>query len=82
MSASTDAQDVQRFLGRASLQGPNSVYTFERDGTTWHALVHGLFESVPDARAAIEKMTPDAVRNQPWIRKIGSIQSSLRRGGG
>ena len=82
MSASTDAQDVQRFLRRASLQGPNSIYTFEREGTTWHALVHGLFQSVPDARAAIEKMSPAAVRNQPWIRKVGSIQSSLKRGGG
>lgn len=78
MSASTARVDVTRFLDRSGLDGPNSIYSFERSGKTWFALVHGLFDSVEDARAAIETMQPTAVSNQPWIRRISSIQRALK----
>jgi len=78
MSASTDRASVEQFLERAALPAPNSIFTFDRDGRTWFALVHGLYPSIADARTAIERMPAPALTNQPWIRAVGRIQETLR----
>ena len=78
LSASTDRADVTRFLARAGLSGPNSIYSFQRQGVTRYALVHGLFDNVDQAQLAIQNMAPAAVSNQPWIRRLSSIQRSAK----
>jgi len=79
LSASTDRKDITRFQNRANLESPTSIYSFKREDTTWYALVQGLYESMPDARKAIESMNDAAIKNQPWIRKIGGIQKALKK---
>ena len=69
---------VEKFLEQNPLEPPNSVFSFDRDGTTWYALVHGLYPSIDAARAAVERLPPAALTNQPWIRAIGRIQRALR----
>lgn len=78
MSASTDRASVEQFLERTQLPAPNSIFSFDRNGRTWYALVHGLYPSVSAARSAIERMPSEALTNQPWIRAVGRIQETLR----
>ncbi len=78
MSASTDRQSVESFLARNQLEAPNSIFSFERNGATWYALVHGLYDSIEQARQDIEKMPASARTNQPWIRAVGRIQNALK----
>ncbi len=78
MIADTKRQSVETFLSRANLDGPNSIFSFDRDGVTWHALVHGLYGSIEEARKDIEKMPATARNNQPWIRAVGRIQNALK----
>ncbi|NND92007.1 MAG: AAA family ATPase [Granulosicoccus sp.] len=80
MSASRDRPSIESFLkrNRDYLQGPNSIYTFERDGDTWYALLHGLFPSFDEAKEAVERMPATAQTNQPWIRNVGRIQAVLK----
>ncbi|MBX2883488.1 MAG: AAA family ATPase, partial [Granulosicoccus sp.] len=54
MSASRDRESVAYFLQRTQLQAPNSIYSYQRNGQTWYALVHGLFPSITEARQMIE----------------------------
>ncbi len=79
MSASTDRADITRFLRAAELEKPISIYSFKRGETTWYALVQGLYPNLGEARTAIKGMNKAAVKNQPWIRKIGSIQDSVKQ---
>jgi len=78
MSASTDRASVESFMRRNDLPSPNSVFAFDHNGATWYALVHGLFSSVPEARDALKQLPEGALRNQPWIRRIGQVQGSLK----
>ena len=78
MSASRDRPSVENFLKRNPLDPPNSIYSFERDGDTWFALVHGLFPTIDDARRAVERMPASALTNQPWIRSVGRVQGVLK----
>jgi len=78
MSASTERKSVEEFLDRNELDPPNSIFSFTRKGVTWYALVHGLYPSIDDARAAIERMPATARTNQPWIRAIKRIQAALK----
>jgi len=78
MSASTDRNSVEAFLARNQLEAPNSIFSFNRNGATWFALVHGLYNSIEEARLDIEKMPASARSNQPWIRAVGRIQNALK----
>ena len=78
MSASTDRKSVESFLNRSELKPPNSIFSFNRNDITWYALVHGLYPSIAEARAAIDRMPAAARSNQPWIRAVGRIQSALK----
>ena len=78
MSASRDLSSVQNFLRRHSLPLPNSIFSFERDGDIWYALVHGIFPTLSEARQAVEQMPADAQRDQPWIREVGRVKQIMR----
>lgn len=78
MIADTDQVAVQGFLAKAKLDAPNSIFSFNREGVTWFALVHGLYSSIEEARKDIERMPADARNNQPWIRAVGRIQNALK----
>jgi len=78
MSASTEREVVEKFLSVNPLDPPNSIFSFDRNGTTWYALVHGLYPSIAAARTAVERMPASAQTNQPWIRAVGRIQKALK----
>jgi len=78
MSASKDRQSVEKFLARNDMDPPNSIFSFERSGATWYALVHGLYDNIEQARQDIEKMPAAARSNQPWIRAVGRIQKAMK----
>ncbi|MEE9320808.1 MAG: AAA family ATPase [Granulosicoccus sp.] len=78
MIASEERKNVEKFLKQNDLGPPNSIFTFKRKDTTWFALVHGLYPSINAARTAVEQMPASALTNQPWIRKVGRIQSALK----
>jgi DamX protein len=80
MSASRDRDSVVNFLNAHSdaLPAPNSIYTFTRNGGSWYALLHGLYESINAARTAVEAMPAEALTNQPWIRSVARVQEVLK----
>ena len=78
MSASRDFNSIQNFLRRTPLPGPNSIFSFERDGDVWYALVHGVFPTISDAQRAVELMPDSAQRDQPWIRSIARVRDIMR----
>lgn len=78
MSASKDVKSLQAFLTRSGLKAPNSIFSYNRNGSVWYALVHGLYDSIEDARTAVNAMPESARRDKPWVRKVGSIQSFLK----
>jgi len=78
MSASRERRSVENFLRSNPLPAPNSIFSYERNGVVWYALVHGLFPSLSEARSAVEQMPASALRNQPWIRSVARVQSALR----
>ncbi len=80
MSASRDQKSIESFLerNRATLTPPNSIYSFQRNGETWYALLHGLFPSFNAAKTAVQQMPASALSDQPWIRNVGRIQTVLK----
>lgn len=80
MSASRDRPSIESFLkrNRNVLPPPNSIYTFQRRGETWYALLHGLYSSFEEAQLAVEQMPDSAVTDQPWIRNVGRVQDVLK----
>lgn len=79
MIASSKRSEVERFIIRHKLDGPNSIFAFNRGDETWYALIHGLYAEIDDAKDAVKSL-PKAVRSQhPWIRQIKRIHQSLKK---
>lgn len=81
MVAANDRDSIERFVAEHALEPPNSVFSFERRGRTWHAMVHGLYPTIAAAQAAIEALPEPARVNRPWIRSISRLQQALRDDG-
>lgn len=79
MIASSKRSEVERFIIKHKLDGPNSIFAFNRGTETWYALIHGLYAEIDDAKNAVKSL-PKAVRSQhPWIRQIKRIHESLKK---
>ena len=79
--ASSDKQEVERFLAIHKLDSPNSIFSFKRGSETWYSLVHGLYPTIEEAQSSIKSL-PDAVQaKNPWIRQIRRIHSTLKESG-
>ncbi len=78
MIADTKRESVEKFLANNNFESPNSIFSFTRKGTTWFALVHGLYPSFEEARLSIERMPETARKQQPWIRAVGRVQDALK----
>lgn len=79
MSASRDLPSVQNFLRRNTLPSPNSIFSFEREGEVWFALVHGIFPTFEDAQSAVQAMPAAAQKDTPWIRSIARVKEISRQ---
>lgn len=44
----------------------------------WYSLIHGVFDSIADARVAAEKLPASLRGERPWIRKMAEVQALLR----
>lgn len=52
------------------------VVETRRDNNPWYILIAGEFDTYADAKAVSEQLPENVSRQQPWIRKYASIQSS------
>jgi len=73
LASSTNKALIQKYYDENDLIGVAGYYRSRRSGEDWYALVYGAYPTVPDAKAAIEKL-PDALKKwSPWVRNIKSI---------
>jgi DamX protein len=64
-------------LERHPAPAPSAWFSFERDGATWHALVHGAFADAGEARR-VARTLPRALRtSEPWPRRFRDVQALL-----
>ena len=73
--------DMARFINRNIEQLALDSLAFsvsERDQRESYNLFFGVFATVGEARAAIAALPPELRANRPWVRRIQSVQDSLR----
>jgi len=73
--------DMARFINRNIEQLALDSLAFsvsERDQRESYNLFFGVFATVGEARAAIAALPPELRANRPWVRRLQSVQDSLR----
>ena len=75
--ASHDAASVSRVAARQDLQASKAIYTRRSSSGDWHLLLYGDFPSFRRATAALQRLPEDIRANDPWIRKLASVQNEL-----
>lgn len=76
LMASVDIDRVIRFAEANQLSTQYLVAT-ERDGVIWHVLLLDVYPDYSSAVAARDEIAP-SLKNEPWIRKVGSVQKLVR----
>jgi septal ring-binding cell division protein DamX len=72
-----DESSLQSFIKDNNLQGNAVYYRTEKNGKILHALVHGSFESYSLAKEAVDTLSSELKKSEPWIRNIATIQEIL-----
>jgi septal ring-binding cell division protein DamX len=70
--------DLAPLLARDDV-GDAFVAEVELDGTLYHALLTGVYDSEAAAVAAIERLPDDLRALEPWVRPVGSLQQANAR---
>jgi DamX protein len=75
LGASSKA-NIEDFLRR---NAGNPLYMFEstNSGRPWFVVIHGTYESRVAASSAVARLGPKLAVDQPWIRRISDVQSSV-----
>jgi len=76
LMASVDIDRVIRFAGQNNISTQYVVAT-ERDGVIWHVLLLDVYPDYASAVAARDEIAA-TLKNQPWIRSVGSVQKLVR----
>jgi len=76
LMASVDIDRVIRFAEQNNISTQYVVAT-ERDGVIWHVLLLDVYPDYASAVAARDDIAP-TLKNQPWIRSVGSVQKLIR----
>ena len=74
--ASVDIDRVLRFTEQKQFSTQYIVAT-ERDGIIWHILLLDVYADYAMAVAARDEVSP-SLKDQPWIRTVGSVQKLAR----
>ncbi|WP_456404990.1 SPOR domain-containing protein [Thiolapillus sp.] len=75
--ASHDAASVSGEAARQDLSAATAIYTRQGSGGDWYILLYGDFPSYRKATAALGSLPEDIRANDPWIRKLSSVQEEL-----
>ena len=79
VAASADRRDVDRLLARHGLTENSVVFKAARDGRDWYHAVHGLYDDLPAAQAAIAALPTELrQRTQPWPRSLRTLATLAR----
>ena len=77
MLASTNRESVTRFLREHQLAERAGYFPFERDGTSWYAVVYGTNPSYGQAANAATALPDDLRIRQPWVRRLDGVQKQI-----
>ncbi|MCC6302544.1 MAG: outer membrane protein assembly factor BamD [Gammaproteobacteria bacterium] len=70
-----DLAAVRRFARAHPLDGL-AWFETRREGYPWYSMIRGVYPDAASARAAAAAL-PEALRLQPWIRRLGDIQALI-----
>lgn len=77
LMASVDIDRVMIFAEQNQLSTQYVVAT-EREGVVWHVLLMDVYPDYAAAVAARDEIAP-SLKNEPWIRRVGSVQKLIPR---
>jgi type II secretory pathway predicted ATPase ExeA len=60
-------------------QSPMAYFQTEYKGDAWYPLLFGIFSSQKNASQAIKELPEEIQKLSPWIRKVSSVQKSIKK---
>jgi septal ring-binding cell division protein DamX len=61
---------LARFVQSKGLENDTVVYQTWFQGKKWYVVLHGIFDTVKQAKAAVGQLPPGLVAEKPWVRAI------------
>lgn len=74
-------EDMRGYVAQnaTALNDKSLSYTVtQRDQRDRYNLFYGVFDSLDQARAAVDAMPPEVLIYKPWVRKMGAVQDTVR----
>lgn len=78
LTALSSAAELERSFAELEIQGLTAAEV-ERDGSLYYVLLLGIYENFESAQAASTDLPAPLDRFEPWIRRLGTLQSAMLR---
>ena len=69
---------LRRFINANPLNQPIAYYRTRLHDDDWYPLLYGIYENREEALAALKQLPPQLRASSPWLRRMSSIQSTIR----
>lgn len=76
LAASDNAEDLGELYRSSGAEAPAALARVTGDGSSWYVLLSGVYPDRAAARNAISRLPLSLQGYQPWIRRIGDVQSA------
>lgn len=76
--AGNNIDTIRSFISGHGLETELALYQTRRDGKPWYVLLYGIYSDKPEAIDARDHLPQNLRKAKPWIRNLGSIQSTLQ----
>lgn len=72
-------QGARDFIADNNLVGHATFVRTHRLTKDWYVLVMGEYATIPEVKAAIQKLPQDLQGYHPWVRKLASVQQAMKQ---
>lgn len=81
LASSRSEERVKRYFTENQMQGKGGYYKRDLKGETWYFVIYGSFDTAASANNEIKNLSEDVQKSSPWVRRLGNIQSVIKRTG-
>ncbi|WP_319553231.1 AAA family ATPase [Vibrio sp.] len=79
LAAMTSMEDVQAFLDEYQLNNKVRIYPTVRNETEWFIITYRDYQTIQQARDAVEALPNSLKSLNPWAKSLGQVQREIER---
>lgn len=76
--ATANLRTLRQFIQRNDLQDSAQLYRADHNGSTWYMVVYGSFDTLAQAKQALQELPVGVKSLHPWIKSLRTVKLQIK----